>query len=139
MISSCSKALDEPGYPGFRCAFGNAEYIADSATYKTRQAGVIGTNIYAYSGGKVKFKFFLQTADTTGTISLDSFRNTAYYYAPDSTVFRSISGSLNISQYYNDSLKMVSGSFNFNGRVPGSSGNSLNFTYGYFNNIPRRN
>lgn len=138
MISSCSKALDQPGYPGFRCSFGNTEYVADTSYYSTRTSGVIGTNIYAYTAGKARFKFFLGTADTTGTYTLDSTHNVAYYYSQDdTTIFRSISGSLAITQYYNDSLKMISGSFSFNGRVPGSSGNSLNFTYGYFNNVPK--
>jgi hypothetical protein len=144
MISSCSKTnLDQPGLPGFRCAFGNAEYVADSAYYKTREAGVTGTNIYVYTGGVQKFQFFLlrttanTLADSIGTYNLDSTANIAYCIN-NGTKYRSISGSLTISQYYNDSLKMISGSFSFNGREPGSSGNSLNFTYGYFNDIPRR-
>jgi Family of unknown function (DUF6252) len=143
MLSSCSKTLDQPGYPGFRCAFGNQEYVADSAIYKTRESGVTGTEIYAYTAGNPVFKFYLlrnsagQTADSTGTYVLDSTFNVAYCTTGGVT-YRSISGSLSISQYYNDSLKMITGTFYFDGREPGSSGKSLNISYGYFNNIPRR-
>lgn len=139
-ISSCSKnALDQPGFPGLRCAVGSTEYIADSATY-TRS---LGTAIYAYTGGAKKMQFFLTrtntgvAADSIGTYNLDSTSNVAYYI-DGGTTYRSISGSLSISQYYNDSLKMITGSFNFVGREPGSSGNTVNIATGYFNNIPRR-
>ena len=144
LISSCSKTLDQPGNNGFRCAFGKQEFIADSAYYKTRQAGVLGTNIVVYAGGVPKFRFYLTHnststyhADTIGTYALDSTINQAYFIDNDSTTYRSINGSLVISQYYNDSLKVLSGTFSFDGREPGSSGRTLNFSYGYFNNIPR--
>jgi hypothetical protein len=147
MISSCSNSLNQPGLPGFRCAFGNQEFIADSAVYYSKGvAGVIGTNIYAYSGGKIKFAFYLNPPDTVGTFALDSNRNQSIaYYNPTSNYnivptdcYRSSSGSLVITQYYNDSLKLINGYFSFNGTQPGSSGNSLYFSYGNFNNIPRR-
>lgn len=144
MIGSCSNSLNQPGLPGFRCAFGNQEYVADSAVYITRTAGNPGTNIYAYTGGRVVFAFYLLTADTNGSYGLDSIHNVGYYnntsnYTIDpNNCIRSISGSLVITQYYNDSLKMINGYFSFDGRQPGSSGNELNFTYGNFNNIPRR-
>jgi hypothetical protein len=145
MISSCSNNLDQAGFPGFRCAIGNTtEYIADSAVYITRTAGNPGTNIFAYTGGKIKFAFYLLTADTNGMFNLDSTHNVAYYNPTNSAnidpnnCYRSISGSLAITEYYNDSLKMINGSVGFNGRAPGSSGNSQNFSYGYFNNVPRR-
>ena len=150
-ISSCKNSLDQPGFPGFRCSFGNQEFIADSAVYQSRGVpGVLGTNIYAYKGGQIKFAFYLNPSgppahpDTVGTFPLDSIHNKAYYnptssYNIDPTnCFRSASGTLAITQYYNDSLKVINGTFSFNGVIPGSSGNSLNFTYGYFNNIPRR-
>jgi hypothetical protein len=132
MISSCSKPLDQPGFPGLRCAFGNQEYIADTAYY--RKIGE-STQIIALTGGFTRFFIYLQRLDTTGNYALDTITNTAYYFDGVDT-FRSISGSGNISQYYNDSLHMISGSFNFYGRVPGASGKSLSITYGYFNNIP---
>lgn len=143
MISSCSKALDQPGYPGLRCSYGNIEYIADSAVYRTREAGVPGTNIYAYTAGREILQFYLVhntnnvIADSIGTFTLDSTFNVAYLIN-DSIRYRSTSGSLTISQYYNDSLKVITGTFFFNGREPGSSGRTLNVEYGYFNNIPRR-
>lgn len=146
MISSCSNALDQPGFPGFRCAFNNQEFIADSAVYYSKGVpGVIGTNIIAYSGGKIKFAFYLNPPDTIGTFLLDSSRNSIAYYNPTSNYsispsacYRSTSGSLTITQYYNDSLKTINGNFSFTGTIPGSSGNSLSFIYGNFNNIPRR-
>ena len=145
IISSCKNSLDQPGFPGFRCAFGNQEFIADSAVYISKGTrGVIGTNIYAYSGGKIKFAFFLNPPDTVGTFPLDSVQNIGYYNPTSNNTidrtncYRSTSGSLVITQYYNDSLKMINGYFSFNGTIPGSSGNSLYFSYGHFNNIPRR-
>jgi len=144
LVSSCQKTLDQPGFPGFRCAFGNAEYIADSAYYKTRQAGVLGTVIYAYSAGIKRFQFNLLhntsnvVGDSIGSFTLDSTANVAYYFAPDGTIYRSTGGTLNITQYYNDSLGVINGNFSFDSREPGSSGKSLNFTYGYFNSIPKR-
>ena len=142
LISSCSKNnLDQPGFPGLRCAVGNAEYIADSANYKRN--GLLGTAIYAYTGANQKFQFFLvrttsnHLADSIVVYQLDSTYNKAYYYS-GGTTYRSISGSLTISQYFNDSLGTIVGSFNFVGREPGSSGNTVNIATGYFNNIPRR-
>jgi len=153
LISSCTNSLDQPGLPGFRCAFGNQEFIADSAVYVSRGVpGVLGTNIYAYKGGQIKFAFYLNPLgppahpDTVGTFPLDSNRNASIaYYNPTSNYtivptdcYRSSSGSMVITQYYNDSLKVINGSFSFNGTIPGSSGNSLYFSYGNFNSIPRR-
>lgn len=132
LVSSCSKPLDQPGFNGFRCAFGLKEWIADTVYYKKG----IGTTIYANKSDGTYFQLFLETADTTGNFTLDSIKNTAYYF-DGTTKFRSISGSANISEFYNDSLATVYGSFNFNGRVPGSSGQSLNFTYGYWNDVHR--
>ncbi len=134
MISSCSNKLDEPGFPGLRCAVGSNEYVADSAYY-TKSTG---TNIFALTGGTKRLSFYLLRADTTGSFPLDSLgTGNVAYYTDGVTTYRSISGSVSISQYYNDSLKVMTGTFSFNGRVPGSSGNSVNISYGYFNNIPR--
>jgi len=146
MISSCSNSLDVTGRNGFNCAFGNKVFYADSAIYISKgSAGVLGTNIYAYSGGRIAFAFYLNPPDTVGTFQLDSDRNSVAYYNPTSSptidpynCYRSSSGSLTITQYYNDSLKVINGYFSFNGVIPGASGNSLYFSYGNFNNIPRR-
>lgn len=130
LIASCSKSnLDQPGFPGFRCSYGNAEYVADTAFY-TRS---LGTTIYAQTAGNSRFIFYLPHTDTIGTISLDGNLNTAYCLADKS--YRSTSGSITITQYYNDSLAMISGTFSFWGKANDSS--TLNVTYGYFNNIPR--
>jgi hypothetical protein len=136
MISSCSKnSLDQPGFPGFRCSLGGAEYIADSASY----IKYLGTTIYVYTGTTQRFNFNLVRADTVGNFNLDSSGTAnSVYYTDGITRYQSIAGSVNISQYYNDSLKVISGTFSFTGRVPGSSGNTLVVTDGYFNNIPRR-
>jgi len=153
MISSCSSPLDQPGLPGFRCAYNNQEFIADSAVYVSRGVpGVLGTNIYAYKGGQIKFAFYLNPLgppahpDTVGSFPLYSTRNGSIaYYNPTSDYnivpsdcYRSASGSCVITQYYDDSLKVINGYFSFNGVAPGSSGNSLNISYGNFNGIPRR-
>jgi hypothetical protein len=134
-ISSCSNKLNEPGFPGFRCDLANnTEYVADTAYYTKS----LGTSIYAYSGSTARFKFFLVHADTTGSYPLDTLGNgNIAYYTDGVTLYQSISGSVSITQYYNDSLKMCTGTFNFVGRVPGSSGNTVTVSYGYFNNIPR--
>jgi hypothetical protein len=138
LVSSCSNKLDEPGFPGLRCDVNNIEYVADTAYYQRS----LGTSIYAYTGNTVRMKFYLlrttanTIGDSIGNYNLDSTTNIAYY-TDGVTQYRSISGSMNISQYYNDSLGVITGSFNFIGRVPGSSGNAITISYGYFNNIPR--
>lgn len=147
MFSSCKPNQDVTGRNGFNCAFGNQVFYADSAVYESKGvAGVIGTNIYAYKGGQIKFAFYLNPPDTNGNFPLDSNRNGSIaYYNPTSNYnidptdcYRSSSGSLVITQYYNDSLKVINGYFSFTGTQPGSSGNSLVFTYGNFNQVPRR-
>ena len=139
MISSCSKdSLDQPGYPGLRCSLGGAEYIADSAVYST----AYHTAIYAYRGNTKISIYLIQNNtigaknDSIGIYNLDTIHNVAYY-DDGITKYRSISGSVNISQYYNDSLKVITGTFSFLGRVAGSSGNTINITTGYFNSIPK--
>lgn len=140
ILMSCNKSLDQPGFPGFRCSFGNTEWIADTAYY-TRQG--VSTTIYAYKNGIKTFQLYLQQADTTGSFPLDSVHNTAYYFtgavtAPGTLTLRSISGSCQITEYYNDSLSTCSGNFNFFGRTPGAGNNWLEISYGYFNNIHRQ-
>ena len=138
MISSCSDKLNQPGFPGFRCNLNGTEYIAQTANY-TRSTG---TSIYAYTGSTARFKFFIlgnngKPADSIGTYSLDTITNKAYY-TDGVTTYQAISGTLTISQYYNDSLGVITGNFNFTGRVPGSSGNTIAISDGYFNNIPKQ-
>jgi hypothetical protein len=135
LLSSCSDKLNQPGFPGFRCNLNGSEYIADTSSYIKS----LGTNIYAYTAGTKRFTFNLVRADTVGTFALDTILsdNTATY-TDGVTLYRSISGSVVITQFYNDSLKMVTGYFNFTGRVPGTSGNTISISDGYFNNIPRQ-
>jgi hypothetical protein len=135
MVSSCSNKLDEPGFPGFRCDLNGTEYVADTAYYTKS----LGTVIYAYTGSKRTFAFFLQSnTDSIGSYPLDTTGHGSYaYYYDGTTTYQSISGSVNLTQYYNDSLKVLNGTFSFTGRVPGASGNTVNIQYGYLNNIPR--
>jgi len=138
MISSCSDKLNQPGFPGFRCNLNGSEYIADTAYYHRS----LGTAIYAYTGPTARFKFYLLTtssgknADSIGTYNLDTINNRAYY-TDGVTTYQAISGTLTISQYYNDSLGVINGSFNMTARVPGSSGNTIGISDGYFNSIPK--
>jgi hypothetical protein len=137
-ISSCSKsALDQPGFPGFRCGTGSVEYIADTAFY-TKDASARGTVIKAYTKDSLRFAFYLNAADTNGTFPIDTNRNNpniAYYYDAANVRYQSTSGTLYITQYFNDSLAKITGTFNFQGRSP--DGTMINISYGYFNNIPR--
>jgi len=136
MVSSCSNKLNESGYNGFRCDQNGTEYIADTAYY-VRSLGIA---IYAYTGGVKKYAFFLNsTTDSTGTYSLDTTGHGSQgYFYDGSTIYQAISGSVSLTQYYNDSLKILSGTFSFTGRVPGASGNTVDIQYGYMNNIPRQ-
>ncbi len=139
MISSCSNKLDQPNFPGLRCDLNGTEYVADTAYYEVNS----GITIYGYTGSNQRFKFFLlrDNKDTTGNFSLDTsgVGNVAYYTDAGGTLYQSISGSVSISKFYNDSLsQIVNATFSFTGRVPGASGNTVDIQYGYMNNIPRR-
>ena len=130
-LNSCSKGtLDQPGFPGLRCNPGNFEYVADTAFYVRN----LGTTIHGQTAGQDHIVIYLQHTDTTGTIALDTVNNTAYYENGSKT-YASVSGSVVITQYYNDSLHMMSGNFGFTGRA--RDGTTVNVSYGYFNNIPR--
>ena len=132
ILSSCHKNnLDQPGFPGLRCGIGNAEYVADTAFYLRNPR----TTIYAQTGGQNRLIFYLHL-DTTGSIPLDTVNNYAYYLDGVNT-YTSTSGSVNITQYYNDSLRIMSGSFSFNGWVHNDHSKTVSITTGYFNNIPR--
>ena len=137
MISSCSDKLNEPGFPGLRCDINSYEFIADTAYYTYGP----GINIYAYKGN-AELQFHLNsltTKDSVGSYSLDTsgLTSSALYFDGTGTTYQSISGTVNMTQFYNVSLKICSGNFSFTGRVPGSSGNTVTIQYGYFNNIPR--
>jgi hypothetical protein len=137
LITSCNKSnFDQEGFPGLRCNPGNIEYIADTSFY-TRN---LGTTIYGQTNGKNRVVIYLPYRtggkDSTGLVSVDTNANTAYYLDGVNT-YQSIEGSVNITEYYNDSLAMMSGSFGFVGRNIHDHNQTINVSYGFFNNIPR--
>lgn len=130
---SCNKNnLDQPGFPGLRFAAGNKEYVADTAFYQRS----LGTTVYGQSGGSTIVRIVMPRTDTIGTVSLDTTYNTAYFL-DGVTTWQSISGTMNITKYYNDSLHTMTGSFSFTGRDMSDHSKTMNIEYGYFNDIPR--
>lgn len=133
LLSACNKSnFDQPGFPGLRCNPGNIEYVADTAFY-TRTGNI--TKIYAQTAGQNRIILYLNT-DTTGSFPLSTSTSIAYYLDGVNT-YISTAGSAVITQYFNDSLGVISGSFGFNARVANDTTKTINVSYGYFNNIPR--
>ncbi|MCW3125285.1 MAG: hypothetical protein JWO03_943 [Bacteroidetes bacterium] len=132
-LSSCSKtSFDQPGFPGLRCNPDGIEYIADTAFYLR----TLGTTIHAQTGGHDKIIIYLQHTDTTGSVALDTVNNYAYYLDGTDT-YESVNGNVTITQYYNDSLHVMNGTFGFNARARSDHSKTINVSYGYFNGIPR--
>lgn len=130
---SCKKNnLDQPGFPGLRFAAGGKEYVMDTAFYQRS----LGTSIHGTLGSSEPITIYLSNTDTIGSVSLDTAYNTAYF-RDGVTTWQSISGTASISQYYNDSLRVISGTFNFKARDRNDFSKTMDIQYGYFNNIPR--
>lgn len=130
---SCKKSnLDQPGFPGLRFAAGNKEYVTDTAYYQRS----LGTTIYGQIGGSTVVRVVMPHTDTIGTVSLDTTYNTAYFL-DGVTTWQSVSGSVNITKYYNDSLHTMTGTFTFTGRDMADHSKTMDIQYGYFNDIPR--
>ncbi len=130
---SCKKDnLDQPGFPGLRFAAGNKEYVTDTGFY-TRS---LGTTIYGQTSGSTVVRIVMPRTDTIGTVSLDTTYNTAYFL-DGVTTWQSVSGTVDITRYYNDSLHTMTGTFSFTGRDMSDHSKTMNIEFGYFNDIPR--
>lgn len=132
MAISCNKTnLDQPGFPGLRFAGSNKEYVADTGFY-TRS---LGTTIYGQIRDTTVVKIILPHIDTIGSVSLDTTYNTAYFL-DGVTTWQSVSGTCSITQYFQDSLHTITGTFDFVGRDISDHSKTTQIQYGYFNGIP---
>lgn len=106
--------------------------MTDTAFYQRS----LGTTIHGQINNADILKITLSNTDTIGDVHLDTGYNTAYYL-DGTTTWQSIDGTISISQYFNDSLHVMNGSFSFKARDKNDHSKTMDIQYGYFNGIPR--